>query len=92
MFRKILIPVDLRHAERLERAPQAAAGPDRAGADRRSRVAEADMVDRNGPTVELDKALSDTVETLGADLVVMATHRPDVTDCVWASHSSHARR
>lgn len=121
MFKKIMVPVDLRHVARLDRALQAAADlarlysagicyvsvtstepnelghtPDeaarhfadwgRAEAERRGHAAETHMVVSHDPTVELDKALLDTVEELGADLVVMATHMPNVTDYIWASH------
>lgn len=116
-----MVPVDLRHAARLDRALQAAADlarlysasicyvsvtstepnelghtPDeaarhladwgRAEAERRGHAAETHMVVSPDPTVDLDRTLLDTVEKLGADLVVMATHMPNVTDYIWASH------
>ncbi|WP_347310051.1 universal stress protein [Defluviimonas sp. SAOS-178_SWC] len=121
MFKKIMVPVDLRHIERLGRALQAAADLARlysasvcyvsvttsepnefghtpqeaarhfadwgqAEAERRGHAADTRMVVSHDPTVELDKALIDTIDTLGADLVVMATHMPNVADYIWASH------
>ncbi|MCB2134963.1 MAG: universal stress protein [Rhodobacteraceae bacterium] len=44
------------------------------------------MVISQDPTVELDRALQGAVDTVGADLVVMATHEPNVSDFIWASH------
>lgn len=121
MFNKIMVPVDLRHCDRLDRTLQAAADLARlysasicyvsvtskepndvghtpaeaaqrlaewgqAEAERRGHSAETHMVVSHDPTVELDKALLDTIDELGADLVVMATHMPNVTDYIWASH------
>ena len=31
----------------------------------------------------------EAAEELGADLVVMATHVPNLTDYIWASHGGH---
>ncbi|MBZ4023966.1 universal stress protein UspA [Rhodobacter sp. TJ_12] len=52
----------------------------------RGHQGEAHMVVSNDPTAELDGALAKTCASLGADLVVMATHLPNVTDYLWASH------
>lgn len=38
------------------------------------------------PAVDMNGALLSAVEELGADLVVMASHMPNVTDYVWPSH------
>jgi nucleotide-binding universal stress UspA family protein len=38
------------------------------------------------PTVDLDKTLLSAIDETGADLVVMQSHIPNVTDYVWASH------
>ncbi|SOC12318.1 nucleotide-binding universal stress UspA family protein [Rhodobacter sp. JA431] len=38
------------------------------------------------PAAELDAALIKACDTLHADLVVMATHLPNVTDYLWSSH------
>lgn len=38
------------------------------------------------PSIDLDKTLLGAIEETGADLVVMETHIPNITDYVWASH------
>ncbi|MEQ9695252.1 universal stress protein [Shimia sp. SDUM112013] len=38
------------------------------------------------PTVDLDPALLKTVGEIGADLVVMASHVPNLTDYIWPSN------
>jgi nucleotide-binding universal stress UspA family protein len=38
------------------------------------------------PAIDLDKVLLSAVEKTGADLVVMASHKPNVADWFWASH------
>ncbi len=38
------------------------------------------------PAIDLDKKLHAAVAETGADLVVMASHIPNVTDYIWASH------
>lgn len=121
MFKKIMVPVDLRHPERMDKALKAAAGlarlwsvpvtyvsitgaePSDLGhrpeefADRlasfakdeaavHGHTASSHMIISHDPTVELDKALHDAVDETGADLVVMATHPPNVADYIWASH------
>ncbi len=121
MFKKIMVPVDLRHTERLGRALKAAAdlagiygatvcyvgvtspepgefgrNPDefaarlagwaREEASRHGHAAESHAIVSHDPTTELDKALQNAVGETGADLVVMATHMPNVTDYIWASH------
>ena len=46
------------------------------------------------PAIDLDKTLLRAVKETGADLVVMASHKPTITDWIWASHggdvASHA--
>lgn len=58
-------------------------------------TAEAHPVLSNDPTTELDDALLGAIDETGADLVVMATHVPDVVDHVWPSNggslAGHAR-
>ncbi len=44
------------------------------------------LVVTNDPAIDLDKKLHGAVEETGADLVIMASHIPNVTDYVWASH------
>lgn len=47
------------------------------------------------PTTDVDDALLKAIDTTGADLVVMASHIPNLTDYVWPSNggkmSGHAR-
>lgn len=47
------------------------------------------------PTAQIDNILLDAVEDIGADLVVMASHIPNVMDAIWPSHggkmASHAK-
>ena len=38
------------------------------------------------PTVELDRTLLKAIDDTGADLVVMQSHIPNITDYIWASH------
>jgi len=38
------------------------------------------------PAVDLDKTLLRAIEQTGADLVVMASHKPNIADWFWASH------
>lgn len=41
------------------------------------------------PAVDMDRTLQEAVEELGGDLVVMATHLPNVSDYVWSGHGAH---
>mgnify|MGYP000135559514 CR=1 FL=1 len=41
------------------------------------------------PAVDLNHKLADAVKELHADLVIMATHVPNVADFIWASHGGH---
>ncbi|MCV2868649.1 universal stress protein [Defluviimonas sp. WL0002] len=121
MFSNIMVPVDLRHLERMSKSLQAAAdlarlysarvcyvgvssaepsdlghrpeevaarlsGFAKAEAAKHGHQGASHLVINHDPTTELDKALNDAVEEVGADLVVMATHIPNVTDYIWASH------
>ncbi|MBN2739868.1 MAG: universal stress protein [Rhodobacteraceae bacterium] len=47
------------------------------------------MIVAHDPAVDLNHKLADAVQELHADLVVMATHLPNVADYVWASHGGH---
>ncbi|MDF0602027.1 universal stress protein [Psychromarinibacter sp. C21-152] len=38
------------------------------------------------PTTDLDDVLLDTVKEIGADLVVMGTHKPGLADYIWPSN------
>lgn len=47
------------------------------------------------PSIDLDPALIRAAEELGADLIIMASHIPNLTDYVWPSNggtvASHAK-
>ena len=47
------------------------------------------MIVAHDPAVDLDRKLTEAAAELGADLVVMATHMPNVTDYIWSSHGGH---
>ncbi len=121
MFSKILVPVDLAHADQLEKALTVAADMANhhgagvvyvgiteqtpgavahtpaeyasklndfaAGlASKHGIDAEALSLTSHDPTTEINKLLVKAVQDTGADLVVMASHPPSVTDYLWASH------
>ncbi len=58
-------------------------------------AAEAHAVTSHDPTSDLDPSLLKAVEATGADLVVMASHVPGLTDYIWPSNggtiAGHAR-
>ncbi|SON55349.1 Universal stress protein F [Hartmannibacter diazotrophicus] len=130
MFKKIMIPVDLRHTPSMGKALNIAAelaksnnatvtyvgvtSPEpgelghnpaeyseklkqfaAAQADAHGHSAQTHMIVANDPAIDLDSQLTQAAEETGADLVVMATHIPNVTDYVWSSHggylANHAR-
>lgn len=121
MFKKIMVPVDLRHVERIRHALDVAADlANHYGADvcyvavtspepselghtpseveQRLKAFGADMarlsghkttthlIVSNDPAIDLDKKLLAAIDDAQADLVVMASHIPNVTDYIWASH------
>ncbi|MDH3666620.1 MAG: universal stress protein [Paracoccaceae bacterium] len=121
MYKKIMIPVDLAHVERLEKALATAAdlsrhygipvcyvgvapntpGPlahnpsefaqklEAFGAEQaaaRGLEATTKAYASHDPTTDLDDTLLSAVEETGADLVVMASHIPDIVDYVWPSN------
>ena len=43
----------------------------------------------NDPSIDLDRKLTEAATEIGADLVIMATHVPNVSDYIWASHGGH---
>jgi nucleotide-binding universal stress UspA family protein len=47
------------------------------------------------PSVDMDKTLRMAITDTGADLVVMATHKPGIADLFWGSHggtlAAHAK-
>lgn len=130
MFNKIMVPVDLSHADKLERAldcagrlakqfgaeavyvgvtasspssvahtPKEYEGKLGALADEQAKAhgisASGHMMVSHDPTTDLDSTLLKAVEETGADLVVMASHIPNITDYVWPSNggtiASHAK-
>lgn len=130
MFQKIMVPVDLAHADRLERAttaaadlaklygatvvyvgvtaptpsaiahtPQEFAGKLQAfAADQAAKLghqATSHAMVSHDPTIDLDDTLLKGLNETGADLVVMASHIPNVTDYIWPSNggqiAAHAK-
>lgn len=123
MFDKIMVPVDLAHADKLGRALQCAADlaarydarityvgvsaatpgavahtPEEfadklsafaaAQAEQHGIVADGLALTSHDPSVDLDPTLLQAIEDTGADLVVMASHIPNVADYIWASNGS----
>ena len=124
MFKKIMTPVDLTHADRLGRALDvtaemakthgaevvyvgvAASAPNAlahtpeefaaklddfaaAQAAKYGHKASAHAILSHDPSVDLNRTLEAKVGELGADLVVMATHLPNVADYIWSGHGAH---
>ncbi|MES0881441.1 universal stress protein [Roseibium sp. SCP14] len=129
MFNRILIPIDLNHADKLEKSVSAGANlakaekipivftavastvpsalahtPDEfrakldayaaSQADKHGVSASAHAVFAHDPAAELEDALLKAIDETGADLVVMATHVPNLADRLWPSNggrvASHA--
>lgn len=121
MFNRIMVPVDLAHVDKLERALRcasdlaqhynatlvyvgvAAATPgsvahtpqefaqkmaDFAAEQGQARgvTAEGLALTSHDPTTDLDPTLLKAIEDTGADLVVMASHVPNLTDYIWPSN------
>ena len=121
MYKKIMVPVDLAHADKLTHALDTAAklsklyhapvtyvgvtsalpGPlghnpaeyDLKLADFASAQAKAHGIEAHGksmishdPAVDLDNVLIKAAHETGSDLIVMATHIPNVADHVWPSN------
>ena len=55
-------------------------------ADANGIKASADMVISHDPSADVDDKLMDAITETGADLVVMASHMPNVMDCIWPSN------
>lgn len=130
MFKKIMVPVDLRHVDQISKAIAVAAdlaqhyaaevhlvGVTQSGPTEVARTPKqyaerlatfaADQSNTYGcafrahteishdPAIDLDRVLQDAAESLGADLVVMASHIPGFAEYVFASNAgylaSHAR-
>ena len=124
MFSKIMVPVDLRHVEALEKALKVAAdlarhydgevtyaqvtaptpGPlghtpeevgekleafAKAEGEKRGHRTAATTIIGHDPAIDLDDRLLDATREQKPDLVVMASHLPNVTDYIWPSHGGH---
>lgn len=61
------------------------------GAQRGHRTAAQSVVSSD-PAVDLDKNLAATVDEIGADLIVMATHIPNMADMLLPSHGGALAR
>ncbi|EEW59595.1 MULTISPECIES: universal stress protein [Tritonibacter] len=51
--------------------------------------ASAHAIMSHDPATDLNKALEAAIADLQADLVVMATHVPNISDYIWAGHGAH---
>lgn len=40
------------------------------------------------PTIDVDRTLIEAIDDTGADLVVMASHKPGVADYFWSAHGA----
>jgi nucleotide-binding universal stress UspA family protein len=130
MFKKIMAPVDLSHADRIGKALDAAADAakhygaeliyvgvtaampssvahnpkeyerklaafaDRSGAEHGVATGHRSYVSHD-PGSDLDDTLLRAIDELGIDLVVMASHIPNIADYLWPSNggkiASHAK-
>lgn len=121
MFKTIMVPVDLGHLPRIDRALQAAADLAKhygaaltyvsitaatptplahnpkefatkleafAAEDgaKRGVTPKAHTMIAHDPTTEMDDVLVKAVDETGADLVVMASHKPGLADYFWPSN------
>ncbi|MFP7572083.1 universal stress protein [Marivita sp. S2033] len=121
MFKRIMVPVDLAHKNKLDRALECAADlakrydamilyvgvtastpgavahtPKEFGAkmdafaaeqaEKYGVSAEAVTLVSHDPSVDLDPTLLKAIEDNNADLVVMASHIPNVADYIWPSN------
>lgn len=130
MYKIVMVPVDLAHASRLEKALAVAGDlcrhygakavyvgvtpptPSRVArtpsqfaqklntfaaeqAAKYGHSASGHYVVSSDPTIDLDEALLKAAREVGADLIVMASHIPNITDYVWPSNggeiATHAR-
>lgn len=122
-----MIPVDLAHAGRLEKALKTgadlarhygaratyvgvtSAAPGkvahnphefaekldafaRAQGEAHGHAAEAHAVTSHDPAVDLDETLLHAASEIGADLIVMASHIPGITDHIWPSNGGQVAR
>ncbi len=121
MFNRIMVPVDLAHADKLDRALRSAADlaklygativyvgvaaatpgsvahtPEEfkskmeafaaSHAESNGVATEAVALTSHDPSVDLDPTLISAIDETGADLVVMASHIPNLTDYIWPSN------
>jgi len=121
MFRKIMMPIDLAHADKLEKARTAGADlakhykvpvcyvavaastPGSLGhnpaefaekleafgkgeAERFGITTEVKAITSHDPTIDLDKTLLTAIDQTGSDVVVMASHIPNIADRLWPSN------
>lgn len=121
VFKRIMVPVDLKHIDRLEKAlgcavdlarhyeatvvyvgvaaatPSSIAHTPAEFAEKLKEFAEAQAgahgvstephaVTSHDPSIDLDPTLLKAVEETGADLVIMASHIPNITDYIWPSN------
>ena len=121
MYKRIMVPVDLAHLTRLDKA--LATARDLAGhykaevvyvgvsaatpssiahgpadfeqkltdfaasqAETGGIAASAHAVTSHDPAIDLDPTLLKAVEDTGADMVIMASHIPNITDYIWPSN------
>lgn len=124
MFNKILSPVDLTHADKLDKAIAVAGDLARTygaevcfvgvttstpselartpkeyskqlekfAADQGAKLeisTSSHMIVSHDPAVQMNQEIEDAVTEIGADLVVMATHPPGVSDYFWSGHGAH---
>ncbi|MCI2394016.1 universal stress protein [Aliiroseovarius sediminis] len=124
MFKKILAPVDLYHADKLDKALTAtgelarvygaevcyvgvtgstpselARTPEqyarklkefaREQGEKFGVTTSSHTIVSHDPAVQMNHELAAAVEDVGADLIVMATHPPDVTDYLWSGNGAH---
>ncbi|WP_343080722.1 universal stress protein [Ostreiculturibacter nitratireducens] len=124
MFKRIVVPVDLAHVSKLEKALRLArdlaqkyeaelcyVGVTTSTPSAVSRTPEEFMrklqafaaeqakssqstasthtIVSHDPTIQMDRELEEAIDELGADLVVMASHVPNVADYVWSGHGAH---
>ena len=121
MFKRIMVPVDLTHADKIDKAldvagdlaahygatlvyvgvtapapspiahtPQEYAEKLAVFAAEKGKAHGAEAESRaytsHDPAIDLDDTLLQAVKETGADLVVMASHIPNVTDYIWPSN------
>lgn len=128
-YAHIMLPIDLEHADRMEKAIETAlalavqfeakltfvsvtselpgmsahnpsefqsklAALAQRHGERLSKAAQSKMYVAHDPTAQIDGILLEAIKDIGADLVVMASHVPNVMNAIWPSHggkmASHA--